>query len=189
MNVIRVFNRLEEDVIVLLLVTLTLLVFVETVMRFGFGTTYGWAEEGSLTLAGWLVLFGASHGIKHGTHIGVDLVTRALPSRIKRVVGIIAALACLVYAGLFLYGSWVYLSKMWMLSLPMEDLPVPTWAAHSIMFIGFAMIALRLLVLLWQIARGGADGFAFADEAREHTQQAESQKAESGQVRSGEASP
>ncbi len=167
MSIIRLLNRLEEGVIALLLVTLTLLVFVETVMRFGFGATIHWAEEGSLTLAGWFVLFGASHGIKEGTHIGVDLLTRALPSPAKRALGAVAVSACLGYAGLFLYGSWVYLDKMWQLGLPMEDLPVPTWLAHSIMFIGFAMITLRLAALLIRIARGHADGFPFANEAAE----------------------
>ncbi|WP_018719252.1 TRAP transporter small permease [Arhodomonas aquaeolei] len=180
MSIIRLLNRLEEDIIALLLVVLTLLVFVETVMRFGFGATIDWAEEGSLTLAGWFVLFGASHGIKEGTHIGVDLFTRALPGRARRAVAVVAVVACLGYAGLFLYGSWVYLDKMWMLGLPMEDLPMPTWAAHSVMLIGFGLIALRLVILLVNIVRGRADGFPFANEADETMEHFEATHADEG---------
>lgn len=175
MTIIRWLNRLEEAVIGLLLVVLTILVFVQTVMRFGFGSTISWVTEGSLTLAAWFVLFGASHGIKEGTHIGVDLLTRALPQPIKRAVAVVAVSACLGYAGLFLYGSWVYLEKMWMLDLPMEDLPIPTWAAHSVLLIGFGLIAIRLIVLLIAILRGRADGFAFANEADETMEQFEEQ--------------
>lgn len=167
MSIIRLLNRLEEDVIVLLLVVLTLLVFVQTVMRFAFGETISWVTEGSLTLAGWFVLFGASHGINEGTHIGVDLLTRALPSGPRRAVAVVAVCACLGYTGLFFYGSWVYLGKMWLLDLPMEDIPIPTWAAHSVLLIGFGMIALRLVALLIAILRGHADGFPFATEADE----------------------
>jgi C4-dicarboxylate transporter DctQ subunit len=39
--------------------------------------------------------------------------------------------------------------------------------ANSILFLGMAMLALRLLELLWAVIRGRADGFKLLDEAKD----------------------
>lgn len=163
----RIINSLEESIIALLLAVMTLLVFIEVVLRFGFGTGYMWAEELTLHLSAWLVLFGVSYGIKVGSHIGVDALVKVLPRTARRIVSGIAVVACLLYCGLFMKGSWVYLSKIQMIGIEMEDLPIPKWIAHSILFIGMVLIAIRLVILLWAIIVGKAEGFQLADEAKE----------------------
>lgn len=163
----RILNSAEEGVISLLLVSMTLLVFLEVVLRFGFHTTFIWAQELTLHLSAWFVLFGVSYGLKVGAHIGVDAVVRLLPPPGRRIVSGIAVVLSLFYCGLFIYGSWVYLHKMKRIGIELEDLPIPTWIAHSILIIGFALLSLRLLQLLWAIATGRAEGFQLADEARE----------------------
>ncbi|ROR34539.1 TRAP transporter small permease [Inmirania thermothiophila] len=164
---VRVLNRIEEAVIALLLVATTLLVFVDVVLRFGFGTGWLWSQELTLHLSAWFVLFGASYGVKVGAHIGVDALVRVLPRRARRAASAVAVAAALVYCGLFLAGSWIYLGKMFRIGIEMEDLPVPLWVAHGILLVGFALLALRLLQLLWRVLRGEAEGFRFADEAEE----------------------
>ena len=79
----------------------------------------------------------------------------------------IAVCACLFYCILFIEGAWVYLSKMHMIGIELDDLPIPKWIAHSILLIGMVLIAWRLLQLLMAIITGKADGFKLADEAKE----------------------
>jgi C4-dicarboxylate transporter DctQ subunit len=173
----RVINSIEETIISLLLATMTLLVFVEVVLRFGFGTGVMWAQEATLHLSAWMVLFGASYGIKVGSHIGVDALVKILPSGTRRVVSGIAVIACLCYCGLFSYGAWVYLEKIHMIGIELEDMPIPKWLAHSILLIGMILMAIRLLMLLGAIITGKTDGFKLADEAKESMHLAEETKA------------
>ncbi|MGC1952598.1 MAG: TRAP transporter small permease [Gammaproteobacteria bacterium] len=163
---LRLLNRVEEGFIALLLVAMTLLVFVEVILRFGFNTGFLWMEEVTLHLSAWLVLFGASYGVKVGAHIGVDALVRKLPSETRRIVDLVAVVLCLFYCALFLYGSWVYLSKLYQIGIELEDLPVPKWMAHSILVMGFALLTLRFLELLVRIVRGEANGFRHVDEAQ-----------------------
>ncbi len=163
----RMINSLEETIIILLLATMTLLVFFEVVLRFGFSIGFMWSEELTLLLSGWLVLFGASYGIKVGSHIGVDALVKILPPKVRKIVSGIAVCACLAYCVLFIEGAWVYLSKMQMIGIELDDLPLPKWIAHSILLIGMILMALRLLQLLWAIFTGKADGFKLADEAKD----------------------
>ncbi|PLY01076.1 MAG: TRAP transporter small permease [Desulfuromonas sp.] len=174
----RIINSFEESVIAILLAVMTLLVFVEVVLRFGFGEGLMWAQELTLHLSAWMVLFGVSYGIKVGSHIGVDALVKILPSGARRVIGGIAVIACLFYTSLFIKGAWVYLDMIRMIGIEMEDLPIPKWIAHSILLIGMVMIAIRLLILLKDIITGKAEGFHLTDEAKESMHLAEETKAQ-----------
>ena len=87
---LRVIDRLKEGFVSFLLVGMTLLVFFEVVMRFGFNTGFLWVQELTLHASAWLVLFGAFYGIKVDAHIGVDSVIKMIPSRPRRWVSMAA---------------------------------------------------------------------------------------------------
>jgi C4-dicarboxylate transporter, DctQ subunit len=160
-------NKVEEGIISLLLASMTLLVFMEVVMRFGFNVGIHWAQELTLLLSGWMVMFGVSYGLKVGSHIGVDALVKLFSVKVRRAITIVAILLCLIYCGLFLLGSWTYLAKLKSIGIELEDIPVPKWIANSILFGGMILMALRLLDLLWSVIRGRADGFKLKDEAKE----------------------
>ncbi|WP_434359607.1 TRAP transporter small permease [Parasalinivibrio latis] len=170
---VKFLHRFEETAIGILLVAMTLLVFIEVVLRFVFNTGLFWAQEVTLYMSAWLVLIGASWGVREGAHIGVDAFVKKLPENTHKVVTLAALAMCLVYCGLFLYGSWVYLSKMHLIGIEMEDLPVEKWKAMSCLLIGFALLALRILTLGYQVIKGERLGFGFADEAKESMHLAE----------------
>ncbi len=206
---LNIVNKVEEGVISLLLVLMTLLVFADVVLRFGFNTGLLWSQELTLHMSAWFVLFGASYGIKVGAHIGVDAVVRLLPDKLHRAVSVLAIALCLVYCGMFLFGSWVYLAKMYTIGIGLEDVKfprfllalmseetawdvlrvdsedpaLPVWLAHGMLIVGFGFLAIRLLMLMWAVIVGRASGFSFADEAKESMHLAAAEKP------AGEAKP
>jgi C4-dicarboxylate transporter DctQ subunit len=175
---IRALNKAEEAIISLLLVAMTLLVFFEVILRFVFSTGFIWSQELTLHISAWFVLFGASYGLKVGAHIGVDAFVKLLPPLMHRLASSIAVIGALTYCGLFFYGSWIYLYKMKKIGIELEDLPIPTWIAHSILIFGLALIVMRLVELLWSIVKGEAEGFRHVDEAKESMHLAEELSAE-----------
>lgn len=175
---LRLINNVEEAVISLLLLATTLLVFIDVVMRFGFGAGFMWSQELTLHLSAWMVLFGASYGIKVGSHIGMDAFVRLFPSIGRRILTGIACILALIYCGLILYGSFFYLKKMHLIGIYLEDMDIQAWKAHSILLIGFVMITIRLLIVLWQVITGQAEGFKQVDEAKESIKMVEELKGE-----------
>ncbi len=174
----RIMNRAEEAGICILLVTTTALVFLDVVMRFGFNTGFMWTQELTLHMSAWFVLFGASYGLKVGSHIGMDAFIKLFPRTVRRWLSSIAAVLAITYCGLIFYGSWVYLKKMKMIGIDLEDLPIPTWIAHGLLLFGFGFLIIRLLIILWSIITDKADGFKHADEAKESMALAEKIEAE-----------
>ncbi len=189
---IRLIHRIEEGVIAALLVAMTLLVFTDVVMRFGWGSGFLWSQELTLYLSAWFVLFGISYGLRVGAHIGVDAFVRLLPNRLHRLATLLAILFSLLYCAFFLYGGWVYLFKMYQLGIGMEDLKLPQWlvsrlseasltfwtidpedplfplwASQSIILIGMVLFAIRLLELFWRVVRGDRLGFHQTTEAED----------------------
>lgn len=104
----RFFDGLEENIIALILGLMTLITFVNVVLRYVFNHSLIWGLEVVLILFAWLVLLGISYGFKKTSHLGVDAVINILPSRGQRVLAIISAIACLAYAGLLMKGAWDY---------------------------------------------------------------------------------
>jgi C4-dicarboxylate transporter, DctQ subunit len=101
-------NELEETFIALLLGMMTLVTFVNVVLRYVFDTALIWGLELTLVLFAWLVLFGISYGFKITAHLGVDAILNIVSSPAKRVLVLISAVVCVVYAGLLLKGAWDY---------------------------------------------------------------------------------
>ena len=179
---VRLWDHFERGFLAFLLVAMTLLVFTEVILRFVFNTGFLWMEELTLHLSAWMVLFGASYGVKIGSHIGVDAVVRLLPTKARRVVGVVAVLLCLGYCALFLIGSWGYLAKLVLIGIEMEDLPVPKYLAHSILLIGFVLLAVRFADLGWRIIQGKSEGFRHADEAEEALKELEKERQQRGEA-------
>ncbi len=175
---LRILNRTEEAVICLLLVLTTLLVFVDVIMRFGFNTGFMWTQELTLHMSAWFVLFGASYGIKVGSHIGVDAFVKLFPRNARRLLTAIGCFLSLFYCSLVLYGSWIYLGKVKKIGIELEDLPIPAWIAHGMLIVGFAFLSLRILLLLWDVITGKIDGFRHADEAKDSMEIVEELKKE-----------
>lgn len=104
----RMVNGLEESAIALILGLMTLITFINVILRYGFNTGLIWGLEATSFLFAWLVLFGISYCVKVTAHLGVDAVLNLLPTATRRVLALIAAAVCVFYAALILKGAWDY---------------------------------------------------------------------------------
>ena len=156
----RYLARVEELVSRVLLALLVLLVFVPAVSR-TFNRPIIWSIEIAQLLFAWLAFLGANQAMRAGAHIGVDVLTRNLPPRIRRAVavfnlGLVAAfLAALLWYGVEL--TFVSVDRRFMttnLSFAFATVAAP---------LGAALLLLTTLGRLRAVLRGGADGAADGD--------------------------
>lgn len=104
----RFINTLEETIIAVLLGLMTVITFINVVLRYVFDTSLIWGLEVVLILFAWLVLLGISYGFKITSHLGVDAVINLMSPGKKRVMALLSAFCCLAYAMLLLKGAWDY---------------------------------------------------------------------------------
>ena len=104
----RVVNEFEETAIAVILGLMTLITFINVVLRYGFNTGLIWGLEMTSFLFAWLVLFGISYAVKVTAHLGVDALINLFDRPVRRVLGIVAGLLCVLYAFLLFKGAWDY---------------------------------------------------------------------------------
>ncbi|MHA6343919.1 TRAP transporter small permease [Roseivivax sp. CAU 1761] len=107
----RFVDELEETCIAILLGAMTIITFINVVLRYGFNTGLIWGLEATSFLFAWLVLFGVSYGVKKTAHLGVDALVNVFSAPVRRVLALIAATVCIAYAFLLTKGAWDYWSN------------------------------------------------------------------------------
>ena len=158
-------NKLEESLLAFLLALMTILTFVQVVLRYGFNTGMVWSLEATTYAFAALVLIGMSYCVRTRTHIAVDLFTRRMPRKVRRYVALLAITVCIVYAAMMLYGSSTFVSRLYTLGNLARDVPAPKWLLTATMPLGFALLGYRFLEAGWHIWQGEED-----DEAAQEDQ-------------------
>ncbi len=154
MRLREVINRLEEWILAILLGFMTLITFAQVVLRYVFNSGIVWSLEATTYSFAALVLFGMSYGVRTKTHITVDLFTRRMPTRVERYVKLIAIVVCLAYALLMLYGSSIFVDRLFTLGNFARDIPAPKWLLTATMPLGFGLLAFRFVEAGWNLLRG-----------------------------------
>ncbi|HUQ53358.1 MAG TPA: TRAP transporter small permease [Gammaproteobacteria bacterium] len=156
---LKAADRLEEAFMIAALSFMTLLTFLQVVLRYGFGTGFVWSLEATTYSFAWLVLIGMSYGVRTGAHIAVDLLTSRLTPSGARGVAAVALLFALAYCALMIYGSGQFVDRLMALGTNARDIPLPRWVLTGIMPIAFLLLALRFVQaarpVLWPRAAAG----------------------------------
>ncbi|MEP2921069.1 TRAP transporter small permease [Sulfitobacter sp.] len=104
----RIVNEIEESAIALLLGLMTIITFINVVLRYGFNTGLIWGLEAVTFLFAWLVLFGVSYTVKVTAQLGVDAVINLFSPSVRRILALVAGGVCILYAVLVFKGAWDY---------------------------------------------------------------------------------
>ena len=104
----RFVHEFEETFIAILLGAMTLITFVNVILRYVFNSSLIWGLEATSILFAWLVLFGMSYAVKVTAHLGVDAIINMVSPSGRRVLALVSAALCIAYALLLLKGAWDY---------------------------------------------------------------------------------
>ncbi|EET46882.1 TRAP transporter small permease [Thalassobium sp. R2A62] len=124
-----VIDSIEETIIAVLLGCMTLLTFANVVARYAFNSNILWALELTVFMFAWLVLLGASYAVKTTAHLGVDAIINTVSPHARRTMGLIAAVACVIFAMLLTKGAWDYWANF--ANLPKFKGENPEWMFES----------------------------------------------------------
>ncbi len=177
--IIKWFERLEEGFLAFLLAVMTSIVFMQVIARYIFNYSFVWALETVTYLFGALIFFGMSYGVRVGAHIGIDLLVKSFGPRGARIAGAIAALLCMLYAGIVLYGSIQYVHKIYSIGILAQDLPIEQWIPRMVLPIGYTLLGIRFAQIFYRIVTGREAGLHLADEAADALKMNMSEPAES----------
>ncbi|MFA0158300.1 TRAP transporter small permease [Vibrio sp. 10N.261.46.A3] len=184
-----VTDVIEESLIAFFLGAMTLLTFANVVFRYAFNDNILWALELTVFMFAWMVLVGASYGVKKHFHIGVDVIINLAPEKLRKVYALIAVTSCLAFSILLLIGSWNYwypfaTDRAWYETddIPMPEMlqfladwlnegeryeKLPRFIPYMALPIGMAMLTFRFTQVAYQVVTGKLDRMIAGHEAEE----------------------
>lgn len=182
-----VIDAIERVGIATILGLMTLVTFANVVARYVFNSNILWALETTVYLFAWLVLLGASHGVKISAHIGVDLILNILPGGLRKALVLLTVALCVAFSLLLLYGAWQYwwpfaTTRAWfeVNDIPMVFFPdlmaawfnegeayekMPRFLPYAALPLGLFLLTLRFVQAGWQVATGRREMLIASHEA------------------------
>ena len=146
-----------------LLAIMTLLTSLQVLLRYAFSTGLIWSLEATTYCFAWLVLIGMSYCVRTQSHIALDLLVKQFNERWRRLLGVFAIAVCIGYSLLMLYGSFIFVQRLYWLGNYARDLPVARWVLTIILPIGFGLLTLRFIQLGLAIWRGETVGLGMIE--------------------------
>jgi C4-dicarboxylate transporter, DctQ subunit len=142
----RWLHRVEDGLLLLALVSMIAMAVLQILLRVLFHTGVVWGDQLVRVLVLWLGLLGAVSASRNDSHIRIDLVSRYLPERFKAGAGGVTQLATALicgatawFGGRFVLMEFEYQGQAFA--------AVPVWVCELIIPLGFAVIALRYIML------------------------------------------
>ncbi|MGR5194843.1 TRAP transporter small permease [Vibrio rotiferianus] len=185
----RITDAIEEALIAFFLGAMTLLTFANVIFRYVFNDNILWALELTVFMFAWMVLVGASYGVKKHFHIGVDVIINMVSEPKRKNLALLASACCLAFSILLLIGSWNYwypfvTERAWYETddIPMPEMfqflaewlnegeryeKLPRFIPYFALPLGMALLTFRFVQITWQIATGKLDRLIAGHEAEE----------------------
>ena len=158
----------------LFLAVMTVLTALQVLLRYVFNSGLIWSLEATTYCFAWLVLVGMSYCVRTRTHIALDLLVKRFPDRARRKIGLLAVGVSVAYSLLMLYGSGMFIQRLFELGHRAHDLPVARWLLTIILPVGFALLTLRLVQAGMGIRSGKVTGLGLSDHDPESFRAAQS---------------
>ncbi|MCB8747494.1 TRAP transporter small permease [Rhodoferax sp. U2-2l] len=147
-------ERLLRWLMVLIIGSMTTLVFLNVVLRYGFNSNLSITEEIGRYLFVWLTFLGGISAFVRNRHVRVDTFLQRMPPNMQRMVGILSDLAMLACCILILIGGWQLTKGNMANYLPISDLPVATLYFASVPF--SVIVGVLLMLRVWrQLSQSG----------------------------------
>ncbi|MEH0723718.1 TRAP transporter small permease [Vibrio alginolyticus] len=206
----RITDAIEETLIAFFLGAMTLLTFANVIFRYVFNDNILWALELTVFMFAWMVLVGASYGVKKHFHIGVDVIINIVPEGKRKALALLAAMCCLAFSILLLIGAWNYWypfanDRAWYETddIPMPEMlqfmadwlnegeryeKLPRFIPYFALPLGMALLTFRFVQVTWQIATGKLDRLIAGHEAEEELESLKAEMSDAEDVMAPKAS-
>ena len=130
------------------------LAVLAVVLRYLFGTIIFWSEEAVIYLVLFSTFVGAVITLRHDEHVRVDLVPLFLKDRGKRAFQVLATVLTLVYLAALGGFGWLLLFEPATRDTVTPALKVPLWVVYTALPLGFTLMFLRSLEVLFRLLTG-----------------------------------
>jgi len=143
----NVILKLEQIVGCIMLVLIVLLVFSSAILRV-FNMPIVWSVDMSQLLFTWISMIGADIALKHGSHMGVDILVKKLPFMLRRVIRLFVYLLCIGFLCFITYWGYILCLENYLRTYATLQISY-SFATMAVPFVGTLMILTLIEKLMY----------------------------------------
>ena len=121
-------------------------VILNVILRYVFDGGLFWVEEVATTAFIWSVFIGSAAAYKRKMHIGIDLITKLFPERVREIISSIINLLMAVVNGYVCYLSILMINANKLKRTPVLD--IPAMYINLAITVGFGLMTLHSIQFL-----------------------------------------
>ncbi|MGX8790516.1 TRAP transporter small permease [Oceanobacillus sp. M60] len=111
-SILNKIKKAIEFIVCVFLVLMTIIIFYQVVVRFGFNYTPPWVQPLSLMLMVWIGFIGIAIGIVDNSHIRVNLIVEKFPEKIQKVIVFFQRILALLFGIFMLFEGYKFSGEM-----------------------------------------------------------------------------
>ena len=137
---------------------MTVLVFLQVVMRYVFANSLSWSEEMARFIFLWLSWIGASYAVKERSHFRVEMFANMIQGTASKYFECFILIVWFIFS---LFLTWfgtellLFLHDSGQFSAAME---IPMTLPYASVPVGCGLMSIRLLIEIYKIFRGETAG-------------------------------
>ncbi|MDR2792136.1 MAG: TRAP transporter small permease [Treponema sp.] len=152
----------EISICIVLMSFMTLLLFVQVIMRRVFSQSLYWSEELARYVFIWLIYLGISYGAKIVKHIRIEAFLNVFPRKLRPCIVILGDVLFLGFAFFIIFTSSDLVKKQLLLKQESPAIHMPMAVIYVAPLVGFVLTAVRqiqtIIFRIKELRKGAAHG-------------------------------
>lgn len=144
---------LEETICVCLMSFMTVIIFIQVVMRYVMHNSLSWSEELARYCFIWLIYIGVAYGCKLMKHIKIDAALHLFPEKIRPYIVITGEVLVLVFAVYIVVTGVELTYKQWEFGKISPALGLPLQFINAAPVVGFGLVVFRQIQTMWKLVK------------------------------------
>ena len=143
-------EHFEACFIVPLMFLMSIIIFIQVVMRYVFHSSLTWSEELARYLFVWLVYFSVAYTAKRQAHIRIDAAINLYPKALRPWIEILSEIIVLIFSIFIAYTSITVFQKISASGQISPALHIPMQFVYAAPLVGFVLTAIRHVQCIMQ---------------------------------------
>lgn len=142
----KIWDNLEEYLLVYSLMFSLGLIFVQVVLRYCLGYSLSWSEELARYLFLWQTWIGASYAVKEHKHLRIDIIQNFIKGERQKIrFELFVLLIWLIFSITIVYQSGILIKLIYLRRQLSPALQLPMAVAYASVCVGCGLMAVRLV--------------------------------------------
>lgn len=138
-------EHLEEFFIIPLMFLMSIIIFIQVIMRYAFENSLVWSEELSRYMFIWLIYFAVSYTARREKHIRIDAAINLYPKKLRPYVEILSEIIVLGFSIFIAVTAVTVYQKITWSGQISPAMRIPMQYVYAAPLIGFVLTAIRQL--------------------------------------------